>query len=66
MDKLGIDPKKVNTKGGAVAIGHPLGASGARLVGTLARILKQNKAKYGVATLCVGGGQGTAAVIERE
>jgi acetyl-CoA acetyltransferase family protein len=66
MDKLGIDPKKVNTKGGAVAIGHPLGASGARLVGTLARILKQNKAKYGLATLCVGGGQGTAAVIERE
>lgn len=66
MDKLGIDPKKVNTKGGAVAIGHPLGASGARLVGTLARILRQNKAKYGVATLCVGGGQGTAAVIERE
>lgn len=66
LDKLGMDPQKVNVKGGAIAIGHPLGASGARLVGTLARILKSNNAKYGLATLCVGGGQGTAAIIERE
>ncbi len=66
MDKLGIDPKKVNVKGGAVAIGHPLGATGARLVGTLSRILKLENAKYGLATACVGGGQGTATIIERE
>lgn len=65
MDKLGIDPAKVNVKGGAIAIGHPLGATGVRLVGTLARILKSKKAKYGLATACVGGGQGTATVIER-
>jgi acetyl-CoA C-acetyltransferase len=65
MDKLGIDPAKVNVKGGAIAIGHPLGATGARLVGTLARILKSKNAKYGVATACVGGGQGTATLIGR-
>jgi len=64
--ELGIDPNKVNVKGGAVAIGHPLGASGTRLVGTLARILNLEKGKYGVATACVGGGQGAATVLERE
>jgi acetyl-CoA C-acetyltransferase len=65
INQLDIDPKKVNVKGGAIAIGHPLGASGARLTGTLARILEEKKAKYGLANLCVGGGQGTACVIER-
>ena len=60
IKELGIDPEKVNIKGGAIAIGHPLGASGARLTGTLARILNLEKAKYGLANLCVGGGQGTA------
>jgi len=64
--ELGIDPNKVNVKGGAIAIGHPLGASGTRLVGTLARILNLEKGKYGVATACVGGGQGAATVLERE
>ncbi|MHA1314422.1 MAG: acetyl-CoA C-acetyltransferase [Candidatus Helarchaeota archaeon] len=64
--ELGIDPEKVNVKGGAIALGHPLGASGARLTGTLARILQLEKAKYGLANLCVGGGQGTAVVLERE
>ncbi|MET1123746.1 MAG: acetyl-CoA C-acyltransferase, partial [Archaeoglobaceae archaeon] len=54
----------VNVKGGAIAIGHPLAASGIRLVGTLARILNIEEAKYGVATLCGGGGQGGATVIE--
>ncbi|MHA1696599.1 MAG: acetyl-CoA C-acetyltransferase [Candidatus Helarchaeota archaeon] len=65
IDQLGIDPNKVNIKGGAIALGHPLGASGARLTGTLARILNLKKGKYGLANLCVGGGQGTAIVIER-
>ncbi|MCL5882235.1 MAG: acetyl-CoA C-acyltransferase, partial [Candidatus Thermoplasmatota archaeon] len=63
--KLGIDPEKVNIHGGAIAIGHPLGATGARLVGTLSRILNEKKGRYGVATLCVGGGQGYTIVLER-
>ena len=66
IKELGIDPEKVNVKGGATAIGHPLGATGARLVGTLARTLSLEKAHYGVATACIGGGQGVATVIERE
>jgi acetyl-CoA acetyltransferase family protein len=65
MRELGIDPKKVNIHGGAIAIGHPLGASGARLVGTLARELRDTGKRYGMATLCVGGGQGFSAVLER-
>ena len=65
IHELGIDPEKVNVKGAAVAIGHPLGASGSRLTGTLARILHLENGKYGLANLCVGGGQGTAVVIER-
>jgi len=63
---LGIDPERVNVKGGATAIGHPLGATGARLMGTLARILNLEDARYGVATACIGGGQGVATVIEKE
>ena len=66
MKELGIDPKRVNVKGGAIAIGHPLGATGARLVGTLARILESENKKLGLATACVGGGQGVATIIERE
>jgi len=66
MKELGIDPEIVNVKGGAIAIGHPLGATGTRLVGTLARILHKEGGKYGVATACIGGGQGVATVIERE
>lgn len=64
--ELGIDPDKVNVKGGAVAIGHPLGATGTRLVGTLARILNVEGGRFGLATACVGGGQGAATIIERE
>lgn len=60
------DPKRVNVKGGAIAIGHPLGASGCRLVGTLARILQEKRGTYGLATPCVGGGQGEAVIIKRE
>jgi acetyl-CoA acetyltransferase family protein len=65
-NKLGIDVNKVNVHGGAMSIGHPLGASGSRLPGTLARILKEKKARYGVATLCCGGGQGTTVILENE
>jgi len=66
MKELGINPEKVNVKGGATAIGHPLGATGARLVGTLARILNVEDGGYGLATACIGGGQGVATVVERE
>jgi acetyl-CoA acyltransferase len=63
---LGIDPDKVNVMGGGTAIGHPLGATGARLTGTLARILNEKGGRYGCANACVGGGQGVATIIERE
>jgi 3-oxoadipyl-CoA thiolase len=62
--ELGIDPDKLNVNGGAIAIGHPLGASGARLVGTLAHELRARGLRYGLATLCIGVGQGLATVIE--
>ncbi len=62
--ELGLDREKVNVNGGAIAIGHPLGASGARLLLTLMYELRERGARYGVATLCIGGGQGIAAVIE--
>ncbi len=61
---LGIDETKVNTRGGAVAIGHPLGASGARIATTLLHRMRDEGAKYGVATMCVGQGQGVATVFE--
>jgi acetyl-CoA C-acetyltransferase len=64
VKNLNIDLDKVNIHGGAIAIGHPLGASGARITGTLARILKEKNAKYGLATLCVGGGQGFSVILE--
>ena len=63
--ELGLDPQRVNVRGGAIAIGHPLGASGARIVGTLARQLRDTGKEFGVATLCVGGGQGYAIVLQR-
>jgi acetyl-CoA acyltransferase len=62
--ELGIDHDKLNVNGGAIAIGHPLGCSGARLLGTLAHELRRRGGRYGVATLCIGVGQGLAAVIE--
>ncbi len=62
--KLGLDPQKVNVNGGAVSLGHPLGASGARITITLANVLKQNKASIGVAGICNGGGGASAIVIE--
>jgi acetyl-CoA C-acetyltransferase len=62
--KLGLDPEKVNVNGGAVSLGHPLGASGARITLSLANILKQNNASIGVAGICNGGGGASAIVIE--
>src|SRR5689334_1820626 len=61
---MNLDPAKVNVHGGAVSIGHPLGASGARIMVTLLNVLKQNKAKYGAAGICNGGGGASAMVIE--
>jgi 3-oxoadipyl-CoA thiolase len=63
--ELGLDPERVNVNGGAIAIGHPLGMSGARLVVTLLHELRRRDGKYGLATLCVGVGQGQAALFER-
>ncbi len=63
--ELGLDPAQVNVNGGAIAIGHPLGMSGARLVVTLLHELRRRGARYGLATLCVGVGQGQAALFER-
>jgi 3-oxoadipyl-CoA thiolase len=62
--ELGLDPEKVNVNGGAIAIGHPLGMSGARLVVTLLHELRRRGGRYGLATLCVGDGQGQAALFE--
>jgi acetyl-CoA acetyltransferase len=64
MRELGFDHDRLNVNGGAIAIGHPLGCSGARLVGTLAWQLRRRRGRYGVATMCVGVGQGMAAVVE--
>jgi 3-oxoadipyl-CoA thiolase len=63
--ELGLDPEKVNVNGGAIAVGHPLGMSGARLVVTLLHELRRREGRYGLATLCVGVGQGQAALFER-
>jgi acetyl-CoA C-acetyltransferase len=63
--ELGLDPSRVNVNGGAVALGHPIGASGARILTTLVYALHDRKARYGAASLCVGGGMGTAMVVER-
>jgi 3-oxoadipyl-CoA thiolase len=64
--ELGLDEEKVNVNGGAIAIGHPLGMSGARLVVTLLHELRRRRGRYGLATMCVGVGQGQAALFERE
>ena len=62
--ELGLDRNKVNVNGGAIALGHPLGATGTRLVITLLYELRRRKKKYGLATACIGGGQGIAMVVE--
>ncbi len=62
---LGLDPEKTNVNGGAIAIGHPIGASGCRILITLIYEMMKRDSKYGLATLCIGGGMGTALVVER-
>ncbi|MDP3300297.1 MAG: acetyl-CoA C-acetyltransferase, partial [Phenylobacterium sp.] len=62
---LGLDPTKVNVNGGAIAIGHPIGASGARILTTLLHEMQRSGASKGLATLCVGGGMGVAMCVER-
>ena len=64
MRELGLDHAKVNIDGGAIALGHPLGATGARIVGKAASLLKHEKGKYALATQCIGGGQGIATILE--
>jgi acetyl-CoA C-acetyltransferase len=64
--ELGLDPDKVNVNGGAIAIGHPIGASGARILTTLLHELRRRGGKRGLATLCVGGGMGVALCVERD
>ncbi len=66
MRELGLDPAKVNVNGGAIAIGHPIGASGARILTTLLYEMKRAGAKKGLATLCIGGGMGVALCVERD
>jgi acetyl-CoA acetyltransferase len=63
--ELHIDPEKLNVNGGAIALGHPLGCSGARILTTLLHEMKRRKARYGIATMCIGVGQGIAVVVER-
>ncbi len=64
-DELGLDPDRLNVNGGAIALGHPLGGSGARIVTTLVHELARRRARYGLATMCIGVGQGIALVVER-
>ena len=63
-DRLGLDPAKLNKNGGSVSIGHPFGMTGSRMVGTLANEMARSKARYGVVTMCIGGGQGAAGLFE--
>ena len=65
MKELDLDPDKVNVNGGAIALGHPLGCTGAKLTATLVNELHRRKAKYGMVTMCVGGGMGAAGIFER-
>jgi acetyl-CoA acetyltransferase len=65
IDELRLDPARVNASGGAIALGHPLGASGARLVTAVVHELARTGGRYGLAAMCIGVGQGIAAVVER-
>jgi acetyl-CoA acyltransferase len=64
IKEAGLDPAKINPNGGAVALGHPLGCTGAKLTASIIRELQRRKGKYGIVTMCVGGGMGAAGVIE--
>jgi acetyl-CoA acyltransferase len=63
-DRLGLDPEKLNRNGGSISIGHPFGMTGSRMVGTIANEMLRTKARYGVVTMCIGGGQGAAGLFE--
>ncbi len=65
LQSLGLDPQRVNVNGGAIALGHPIGASGCRILVSLLYEMQRRKASKGLATLCVGGGMGVALAIER-
>ena len=62
---LGIDPEKLDVNGGAIALGHPIGASGARILISLLYEMERRGSRYGLATLCIGGGMGTAMIVEK-
>jgi acetyl-CoA acetyltransferase len=63
--ELGLDPARVNVDGGAIALGHPLGASGGRLIASLVHGLRRTGGRYGLASMCIGVGQGIATIVER-
>ena len=65
LDTLGVDYDKVNVNGGAIALGHPLGCTGAKLTATLLHELKRRDGRYGIVTMCIGGGMGAAGLFER-
>jgi acetyl-CoA acyltransferase len=65
IEALGLDQSKVNVNGGAVALGHPMGATGAKLTAQILSELKRRNGRYGLVTMCVGGGMGAAGIIER-
>lgn len=64
--ELGINPEKLNVNGGAIALGHPVGASGCRILVTLLHEMQKRDAKKGLATLCIGGGMGCSTIVERD
>jgi acetyl-CoA acyltransferase len=66
MRALDLDPARVNVNGGAIALGHPLGCTGAKLTATLLQEMKVRCARYGLVTMCVGGGMGAAGIFERD
>lgn len=65
LDELGLDPSKVNPHGGAIALGHPLGCTGARQIATILSYMERHHIRYGVCTMCIGGGMGAAGLLER-
>jgi acetyl-CoA acyltransferase len=65
IETLGLDPEKVNVNGGAIALGHPLGCTGAKLTASILRELERRNGRYGMVTMCVGGGMGAAGIFER-
>ena len=65
IEALGLDPAKVNVNGGAIALGHPLGCTGAKLTAQILAEMERRQARYGLVTMCVGGGMGAAGILER-